>query len=236
MGMSFLADQVHPLNYACMLMVTVWLSCSRIDRFAMLDQEAEITKFQWRWWQWKLRKYADSNILSAYSTPVPTRNFPKNARGATAIAVGMHGHCQHPNGGTLPITGQFEDDDLQEFLMKLDEDKSASEKGTRGNLPKEHDLQEFVMELDEDNSAGEEIPCQESPATTLKRRRELSGTRGNLPKQAVEVMLSWLYANRQNPYPSKEQKQKFAQDLGITKKQVENFFSNSRARVLKRNK
>ncbi|EFJ20825.1 hypothetical protein SELMODRAFT_417865 [Selaginella moellendorffii] len=137
--------------------------------------------------------------------------------------------------GTLPITGQFEDDDLQEFLMKLDEDKSASEKGTRGNLSKEHDLQEFLIELDEDNSAGEK-GCQESPATTLKRRRELSGTRGNLPKQAVEVMLSWLYAYRQNPFPSKEQKLKFAQDLGITKKQVENFFSNSRARVLKRNK
>ncbi|EFJ23036.1 hypothetical protein SELMODRAFT_416114 [Selaginella moellendorffii] len=29
---------------------------------------------------------------------------------------------------TLPITGQFQDDDLQEFPMDLDEDNSASEK------------------------------------------------------------------------------------------------------------
>lgn len=63
-------------------------------------------------------------------------------------------------------------------------------------------------------------------STTFRKRR------GNLPKHCVMKMLAWLELNRYNAYPSEMTKQEMAADMGITVKQVSNWFINARRRRL----
>ncbi|XP_029640127.1 homeobox protein TGIF2 isoform X2 [Octopus sinensis] len=61
-----------------------------------------------------------------------------------------------------------------------------------------------------------------------KRKR----TRGNLPKEAVDYLMKWLYQNRFRAYPCEETKRKMAKDTGLTIQQVNNWYINARRRIL----
>ncbi|CAI5526751.1 unnamed protein product, partial [Closterium sp. Naga37s-1] len=74
---------------------------------------------------------------------------------------------------------------------------------------------------------------RERRAVSAREQLGLSGARGALPQAAAQKMLQWLVTHWDNPKPSKEEKMEFMTAFNITKKQVEDWFVNARARLWK---
>lgn len=49
-----------------------------------------------------------------------------------------------------------------------------------------------------------------------------------LPKKAVSILKTWFLNNIEHPYPTGELKETFSTTTGLTKKQIENWFINTR--------
>ncbi|XP_012694624.1 homeobox protein PKNOX1 [Clupea harengus] len=56
--------------------------------------------------------------------------------------------------------------------------------------------------------------------------------RGILPKQATNVMRSWLFQHIGHPYPTEDEKKQIATQTNLTLLQVNNWFINARRRIL----
>ncbi|KAG7330887.1 hypothetical protein KOW79_004856 [Hemibagrus wyckioides] len=56
--------------------------------------------------------------------------------------------------------------------------------------------------------------------------------RGVLPKQATNVMRSWLFQHIAHPYPTEDEKKQIAHQTNLTLLQVNNWFINARRRIL----
>eukprot|EP00762_Andalucia_godoyi_P008284 ANDGO_02955.mRNA.1 BEL1-like homeodomain protein 3 len=55
--------------------------------------------------------------------------------------------------------------------------------------------------------------------------------RGNLPKNATNVLKTWLFQHFLHPYPSEEEKRDLSQQTGLTMTQLNNWFINARVRT-----
>ncbi|KAG9348613.1 hypothetical protein JZ751_002351 [Albula glossodonta] len=56
--------------------------------------------------------------------------------------------------------------------------------------------------------------------------------RGVLPKQATNIMRSWLFQHLMHPYPTEDEKRQIAAQTNLTLLQVNNWFINARRRIL----
>ncbi|XP_077597560.1 homeobox protein PKNOX2 [Stigmatopora nigra] len=56
--------------------------------------------------------------------------------------------------------------------------------------------------------------------------------RGVLPKQATNIMRSWLFQHLMHPYPTEDEKRQIAGQTSLTLLQVNNWFINARRRIL----
>ncbi|KAL1924806.1 uncharacterized protein VTP21DRAFT_4460 [Calcarisporiella thermophila] len=53
-----------------------------------------------------------------------------------------------------------------------------------------------------------------------------------LPRSTTAYLRAWLWEHRDHPYPSAEEKMKFAHDTNLTLQQINNWFINARRRYL----
>jgi hypothetical protein len=56
--------------------------------------------------------------------------------------------------------------------------------------------------------------------------------KSKLPKRATDILKKWFLTNVNNPYPSHEVKETLSKATGLTRKQIQNWFTNSRKRFL----
>uniref|UniRef100_A0A8C4NH39 Homeobox domain-containing protein n=2 Tax=Eptatretus burgeri TaxID=7764 RepID=A0A8C4NH39_EPTBU len=73
-------------------------------------------------------------------------------------------------------------------------------------------------------------PHSQEPGESDDRRGKLK--RGVLPKQATNVMRSWLFQHIVHPYPTEDEKRQIASQTNLTLLQVNNWFINARRRIL----
>eukprot|EP01017_Pseudomicrothorax_dubius_P038983 TRINITY_DN5925_c0_g1_i1.p1 TRINITY_DN5925_c0_g1~~TRINITY_DN5925_c0_g1_i1.p1 ORF type:complete len:654 (+),score=123.91 TRINITY_DN5925_c0_g1_i1:47-1963(+) len=95
----------------------------------------------------------------------------------------------------------------------------------------------------ESQDAFDRASSNSSTDSTLNRRGEGdnscnrsdvsgSGTKNKLPKKATEILKNWFLQNIHNPYPNSDVKEYLSKATGLNKKQIQNWFTNSRKRYL----
>lgn len=50
----------------------------------------------------------------------------------------------------------------------------------------------------------------------------------NFPKKAVVTLKNWLYEHIDNPYPTDKEKAVLSKESGLSKRQIQNWFTNAR--------
>lgn len=71
--------------------------------------------------------------------------------------------------------------------------------------------------------------------TKIKNRRYIRMP--NFAKRSVNILKNWLHLHLDNPYPTHKEKETLSQESGLSKRQIQNWFTNARkVRELKKRK
>lgn len=91
----------------------------------------------------------------------------------------------------------------------------------------------------------EEGPARKADVKETKKGRKMKRRRGHFPKVITDRLKRWLFEHMDHPYPTEDEKAmvctgfnlphilKLAEDTGLTVKQINYWFTNSRRRFLK---
>ncbi len=86
--------------------------------------------------------------------------------------------------------------------------------------------------LDTDQSSHESPSRRDSMsmshATRMKKRR------GKLPDPAIKMLKVWLFEHSGHPYPSENEKALMINETNLSLIQINNWFSNARRRILRK--
>lgn len=87
---------------------------------------------------------------------------------------------------------------------------------------------EMTTVLSDDSVSGKEEGHYKGALkiTRIKNRRYIRMP--NFPKRAVAVLKSWLHDHLDNPYPTHKEKELLSKESGLTKRQIQNWFTNAR--------
>jgi hypothetical protein len=78
-----------------------------------------------------------------------------------------------------------------------------------------------------------DVTSNNNQASVDKHENSKSASfKSKLPKKATDVLKAWFLNHIPNPYPSHEDKDKLSQITGLSRKQIQNWFTNSRKRFL----
>ena len=78
-----------------------------------------------------------------------------------------------------------------------------------------------------------EIESKRIERRPTSRSKKIAG-RPRLPKKAIGAIKIWLESNKEDPYPTTEQKKFISRRTGLSVRQIENWMMNYRARQLRR--
>lgn len=114
-----------------------------------------------------------------------------------------------------------------------DEDKDSSDdQGSDIDSSVEKKVGTTSESVNLTNSTGASSESSDkSDEEKLERKHKKSKTatfKSKLPKKATDVLKNWFLGNIQNPYPSHEAKEMLSKMTGLTRKQIQNWFTNSR--------
>lgn len=70
------------------------------------------------------------------------------------------------------------------------------------------------------------------PARNTSSMMANSPRRGHLPERAIKQLKSWFYSHKSHPYPSEDQKTIMMENTGLSRGQINNWFTNARRRLL----
>lgn len=58
--------------------------------------------------------------------------------------------------------------------------------------------------------------------------------RGHLPEKAIRQLKNWFYSHKSHPYPSEDEKNVLIECTGLSRAQINNWFTNARRRLIPR--
>jgi len=82
------------------------------------------------------------------------------------------------------------------------------------------------------NNQGVSRLCNSHPYPPEESGPVRKTKRGVLPKQATEILRSWLFSHIVHAYPTEDEKRQLASQTNLTLLQVNNWFINARRRIL----
>jgi hypothetical protein len=83
------------------------------------------------------------------------------------------------------------------------------------------------------NARASSDQSEPNPRKAIKKTKPRYATaKSKLPKKATDILKNWFLANIQNPYPNCEAKDALSKVTNLSKKQIQNWFTNSRKRFL----
>jgi hypothetical protein len=87
-------------------------------------------------------------------------------------------------------------------------------------------IEEYIPEIEDEDY--DEVPKRKRITKT-----GATSTRTNFSKHAIQTLKSWLFNNKNDPYPSELEKQTLSAKTSMTINQINNWFINARRRHLR---
>jgi len=117
---------------------------------------------------------------------------------------------------------------------KDDENRIAAHhnKSSVNKLPNDNNSPSTCLECAEDKSSDSSNGDNGNNNERKYKKRKLGITKDKLPKKSTRFLKRWLMQNINNPYPDSAAKEHMIKTSGLTRKQIQDWFTNARKRYL----